>query len=866
MVGRREELSQLTGAVAAKRGAVITGPAGVGKTTLALSCVECAEQRGMAHRRASATRASQGLPFGAFASLSLPERSHADTSREDLGQLISRYTRAMVDEAQGLPLLVFVDDAHLLDQGSAILVHQMALTQAATVLATVRAGEVLPDPVLSLWKDGPAERIEIGVLDDETIEELLASALGGPVDAATVQELAARSQGNPMFLRELVNGALESATLVEAGGLWRLEGALSPTLRLVELVALRLGDLSQSERSVLELLALGEPLGPAELAELASPLAVDALEEKGLVTSDTQGGRIEIRLAHPVYEDVVRVGISALRERTISRTLAEVIEALGARRQGDPLKVATLRLVSGGGSAELLVSGATVARARHEYSLTERLARAAIDAGGGFEARFVAAEAAHFQGRSDQAEQELAALATQATSDAEKARVALLRFDNVYWKHGADFQIIDNTLAHITDPFWRDELDNRRFFVAAISSGPRERLEAATTTWNQRPDAASRYAMLNAVVRMGRLDEAIEELTPPPDTRAIPAPDEPWHHWMLFGLRTAALFYAGRLVEADELLTLAYREVVEHPASEARGFVSDCLAILHLEQGRPVSAFRRASEAYTLFRQLGRPILTHLPYVLAAQALALSGQAEQAAMTLAALETLAGPIFPNLRIELLEARAWAAAAAGDLPTARARLEEAADFGEEIGHLVAAASSLHSLARLGHARQVAGRLANLAAQIDGQFVATRAAYANAVAANDSQALHEVSQAFEALGANLYAAEASVEAAAVSRRAGRPRDAAADERRTGQLLTRCEGATTPVVKTIRARARLTPGELDAAVQAAAGRSNKQIAADSYVSVRTVEGHLQRVYEKLGISNRRELADALHDQPTT
>jgi DNA-binding NarL/FixJ family response regulator len=136
----------------------------------------------------------------------------------------------------------------------------------------------------------------------------------------------------------------------------------------------------------------------------------------------------------------------------------------------------------------------------------------------------------------------------------------------------------------------------------------------------------------------------------------------------------------------------------------------------------------------------------------------------------------------------------------------------------------------------------------------------------VAANDSQALHEVSQAFEALGANLYAAEASVEAAAVSRRAGRPRDAAADERRTGQLLTRCEGATTPVVKTIRARARLTPGELDAAVQAAAGRSNKQIAADSYVSVRTVEGHLQRVYEKLGISNRRELADALHDQPTT
>ncbi len=864
MVGRRREFSQLTGAVAAKRGAVITGPAGVGKTTLALSGVEWAGQRGMAHRRASATRASQALPFGAFASLWSPERSDADPSREDLGALIGRYARAMVEEAQGLPLLVFVDDAHLLDDGSAVLVHQLALTQAATVVATVRAGEVQPDPVLSLWKDGPAERIEIGVLDDETIEELLVSALGAPVDAATVRALAGRSRGNPMFFRELVNGAVETGALVEAGGLWRLQGALAPTVRLVELVAARLGDLSTSERSVLELLALGEPLGSAELVRLADPPAVDALEAKGLITSGREASGIEIRLAHPVYGDVVRAGTSARRERALARSLADVIETAGARVQADPLKVATLRLVGGGGSAELLESGAMVARAHHDYSLTERLGRAAVDAGAGFEARFVAAEAAHFQRRSDQAEQELAALAALATSDAEKARVALLRFDNAFLERRAGFQIIDDALAVITDPVWRDELANRRLFLTATISGPRESMEVATTTGIQRPDSASRVAVLHASIRMGRLDEAIEELTPPPGTRAIPAPDEPWHQWLLFSHRAAALVYSGRLGEADELLTMAYRDVMDHPAAEARAFVTNWFAVLHLEQGRPLSAFRRASESYTLFQQLGRSGLTQFPYVVGAQALAMTGRTERAAETLAAHDALGLPIVPTIRPDLLQAWAWAAAAAGDLPTARARLEEAADFGQEVGDLVGAASALHGLARLGHAHQVAGRLHDLAAQIDGEFVMARAAYANAVAARDRQALHEVSQAFEGLGALLYAAEASIEAAAVARRDGRPRDAAVDEHRAAQLLSRCEGATTPIVETITARARLTPGELDTAVQAAAGGSNKQIAADSHVSVRTVESHLQRVYEKLGISNRRELAEALRDEP--
>jgi DNA-binding CsgD family transcriptional regulator len=869
LVVRDEELAQLTAAVVAQRGAVITGAGGVGKTTLAMAGLRVAEERGMSVARAAATWASRGLPFGALAPFLPPDPRGDGLDREDRGELLRRYGRAVAGRAGGRPLVVFVDDAHLLDGGSATLVHQLALTRAATVLVTVRSGEVVPDPVVALWKDGPAERIELGVLGDTVIEELLVKVLGGPVDAASVRQLADRCRGNPMALRELVSGALDSGALAADGGLWRLRGGLRPTARLVEMVALRLGGLSAAERAVLELVSVGEPLGQGELAQLADLAAVEGLERRRLIISRMDGRRVQVWLAHPVYGDVVRAGISALRERGIARSLAEVIEAAGGRRREDTVRLASLRLAGGGGSAGLMVAGALAARGRHDHSLAERLARAAIAEGAGFNARFVAAEAAHFQGRPAQAESELAALAADAASDAERARVALLRFENTFLLQGqeADLRLLNDAADAIADPFWRDELLTRRFWVMIFFDGPRAAVQAASALLQRprsEPLTAADTAAFYGLARLGRLDDAIQQLSPPAAGAAIPAPDEPWEQWALFVVRVVALAWKGRLGEAEELLTRAHGLVIGQPAAEARAYVAGWFAVVYLEQGRPVSAFRRASESYTLFRQLGRTWPARWPCIAAAQALALAGQPDRAAEMLATHDALGLPSVLMNETEVLQARAWAAAAAGDLPAARAQLAAAADLGEQIGDLIGAASALHGLARLGRASDVAVRLAALASDIDGELAAARAAYASAVAAGDSEALKGVCGDFEDMGAILYAAEASAEAAVLLRRAGSARAAAAAEQKAARLLARCEGAVTPPVGIIGARVRLTPGELDTAVQAATGRSNKQIAGHLHVSVRTVESHLQRAYEKLGISGRHELAAALRDQP--
>ncbi len=570
--------------------------------------------------------------------------------------------------------MVFVDDAHLLDDGSAALVHQLALTGAATVIATVRSGETSPDAIAALWKEGPCERIEVGALDASVIEELLTLVLGAP-STGGLHELVDRCRGNPLFLRELVIEAVEAGTLENKLDIWCLRGPLEPSGRLGDLVALRLANLPRLERVVLELLSIGGPLGRATLEQLTDPGSVAELERKGLVTPRIDGRRAQLWLAQPVFGDGVRMRLSALREHALARSRAEVVESTGARRREDILLLASWRFKGGGGSAELLLAGATEARARRDYQLTRQLAGAAVVEGGGFEARFLTAEAANYLGQSDQAEHDLAALSADAVSDAERARVALLRFDNRYFLTGsANFGLIEEVGRNITDPFWRDKLLARRVHALSMSGGPRQMAEACSSLL-QRPWSASLASAYSGVghclLRLGRFEEANKLLKAPPGRGPVPAADAPWEEWSLFVVRNRVLTHAGHLHEAEEVLVDAYDQVAHYPEAEARAYVAAELALLHLEQGRARSAIRRADESRAVYQQLGRSLRAEWSTLLKARALALAGQADRAAGALAEYDLMGLAVHEQGDPERMEACGWVAAAGGDL-TSRSR--------------------------------------------------------------------------------------------------------------------------------------------------------------------------------------------------
>jgi DNA-binding NarL/FixJ family response regulator len=160
-----------------------------------------------------------------------------------------------------------------------------------------------------------------------------------------------------------------------------------------------------------------------------------------------------------------------------------------------------------------------------------------------------------------------------------------------------------------------------------------------------------------------------------------------------------------------------------------------------------------------------------------------------------------------------------------------------------------------------------RLADLATRMDGALFPARLAHVRGLVSDDPGALEQAAGLFAGLGASLLAAEAAADAAARWRSRGEPRRGAAAGRLARGYLSECEGVgqgdRTAALRSISGRSLLTPAERDAAELAARGYSNKAIAAELVLSVRTVENRLQHVYEKLAVSGRAELADALRSE---
>ncbi len=854
LAGRTAEVVFVVDAISAGRGVVVAGATGVGKTRLAREAVARLTAGGaLAAETVAATRASAAIPLGVFAHLDEGRSSAFITP-------IGAIRHALLERAGDRRLLLVVDDAHALDPPSAAVVHQLAATGDAVVIATVRSREVAPDAVTALWKDGLCDRLDLQTLSGRETGDLLEQVLGGAVDARTRHDLWNATQGNLLFLRELVAEGIASGALARDVGRWRWAGPIHAPARVAEVLAAQLDTLDASERDALELVALGEPLEWDVLSQLAP--AAGVVVERGLVTVEREADRVRARLWHPLTGDVVRTQIALPRLQVHLRNLADAIESSGARRRHDVLRIVGWRRDAGDPVDAEALNEAARRCVAVDAPQAEALSRLAIDAGAGMSAVITLAQQLMFSRRAAEAATLLADPPVRPASVEDEVALAVMRANNLTFGLGqgaTGAALIDELHSRIDDRAKRDELFSQTVPMLLFAGQVGESTRRADAIVDDESIAIVHRVRARAA-RVACLAVAARPIAAQADAQRAFADiggglyELPLATGQVAAGLILALQWSGELDAADAISRAGYDDGTRRGADLLRGVSALHLGVGALWRGRVRTAATFLRESVDALQESDVGLLGWAVDNLRA-AVALTGDPPPDV----AEPPCRHPLYETERLRL---SASVVAAGNDQRRALDLVAQAADVARSQGLRTQLAFALFDAARYGAGSSVLAGLEDIADSGEGSLFPVVAAAAAALAREDAAALDRCSAGFEAMGFVLFAAELSRAASVAHASAGLRARAMAAERRAGELAERCEGASTPLLAAAPGVATdlLTSRERDIARLAASGVSNAEIAQRLGLSVRTVETHLQRAYTKLGIHGRAELSGAV------
>jgi DNA-binding CsgD family transcriptional regulator len=857
LIDRRAEFGAIRSVLTSHErfGVFLAGPAGVGKTTLARTITKSLPWK---VHWVACTESSRSIPLGIFAHLVSPSTSL------DPVTLMASARKSLIAHDN---TVIAVDDAYLLDPLSAAVLHQIAVDRAAHILATVRSGEPVADAVTALWKDGHLQRFELEPFTKEQSIALVESVIGGTLEGLSADVIWQSSGGNPLFLRHLVEGAIDAGTLTKVNDVWQLRGATVVPAGLAALLDDRLDQAGNDVINALKPLALCEPLDIDALSELVGENAVDAAEMRGLIRIVHNGPQINARFSHPLFGEVVRRRIGTASARKLRGRIAEVLPAGQLDSAAGRIQMAQLYVDSDlAAEPDLLIAAAKDAIPLSNLPQGERLARAALARGGGLPAAALLSRALVWQGHPVQAEEILGRFEPDNLDELQLVQWGIGRLSILFWflgdagrahdvlallrdrvRHpsltlvveavGSAMAVLENKIAEgvaaatrvLSDPHAHEvelaEVEYAAFAVglAMVVAGRGHNFEPIAARYRAEPKASEgvvrsmvRYCDVLALIQPGQLDRA--------DKRAA----------------DYAVFSS-----AGQFLGWAIAKIMAGHVAVYGGKFPD--AILSIEQS--VAAFAQASPLWLLPAR-----------VLLARAYAALGRADEADRVLADAEK--HKFFALFGPQVMMAKSWVAATKGLERSAVELARAAADAAHESGQYAVEAEALHDAARFGD-RTVAQRLAELVDRVDGDMVVLQARHAAAIASSDGPALDAVSAHFEDVGLLLSAADSAAQAAPLHHRASQRRRSLESAARALRLAELCGGAVTPAIRAAAQPLPVTSREREIALLVAAGLSNREIAERLTLSVRTVEGHVYRARFKLDAADRDELAKVMRHE---
>jgi DNA-binding CsgD family transcriptional regulator len=874
---------------------VLAGEAGIGKTTVWRAGVEAARRRGFRVLLSRASETESALSFvaladlfacvepDAFAALPRPQRDALDVAlrRAEATELVDRVALArgalavIGDVASRGAAVVAIDDAQWLDAPSRdalqFVIRRLVGGQRIGLLATVRGVHL--GAALEVDAALPPDRlmrVVVGPLAPAELERVVRSHRDLPLARPSWRAVHRVSGGNPFFALQIAEA------VARKGGLAPGEAPPLPE-SVTAAVRDRLSSLSDSaRRTILHAAALGRPTTAVLKAAGAGGEGLREAQETGVLELDGE----RLRFAHPLLAAAAYGDASPRARRDVHRALAAAVDdpeqrAVHLGRGSDTPDEAV---------AAVLEAAADRAAGRGAPETAAELAEHAerlTPAGQADAAPWRAIRAARYSGRAGDTGRTIEILRrlveTLPAGRPRAAALALLGFvsyDAPTLRRAVDEAAGDPDLLPVVHAdlslmalFHGDRaaaVSHARSAVAAAERSGEAGVLARALTARALPQAHGRArraielleqavelertveeplsllnspttwlgAVLVGADRFGEARQALEEayqrgLALGHSSRALPllylveleCREGNWDRALALSLEAEALWPGGLGVARP----LAGRALIEAHLGNAEAARAAGLRTIELLRGREVVAVAQAEAALGLLelslgnfgeallrldalvklpeREPLRDALTLRATADAVEALVGLGRWTEAQELMQRLDSRvrrAG--LPSTIAAAARARALVLAELGDLAGARAAVGAATDLHArheepfERARTLMAAGSIERRAK----RKAAAR----------------------------EALEESQALLERLGARLWRDRVRIEL-----------------ERTG--LRRTEGA------------ELSAAERRVAALAAGGATNKEIAAELFMSVKTVEAHLSRVYRKLGVRSRTELA---------
>jgi DNA-binding CsgD family transcriptional regulator len=877
---------------------VLWGEAGIGKSVLWEAGVEVARVRGFVILCARASEAEAQLLFAGlsdlletvdsavWADLPAPQRLALEVA---LGRAESEASRSeplavsagllgvlRLLSARGR-LVVAVDDLPRLDHASAAALAFAARRLAdedIRYLVTRRGGR--PSELERVLDPQGVVRRELGPLSFGAVNQLLSDRLNRSLPRRVVRQVFETSRGNALFAVELGRALIER-------GLPEIGAALPVPELLEELFGARVAALSPDVRRALLAGALSGGLTAEELAGVVDPLAIEDAQTAGVVI--VEGARV--RAAHPLLAAAASRQSSAVERRDLHLALAEAVH--------DPLLRARHRAIAATTPDSELARELTAAAARaaavgvagdaaelggHALRLTpigdrERDARLLTLA------RYLFAAGELARGR------ELVNGRIDALAPGPTRAVAYLLLAEAAPRLDQEEHLARAIAESAADPGLHAQalavrVGNRvAMGVERIDEAERMAEEAVTSSRSAGPDEERRPLVALAWTRILRgcaIDDLLrrsEELPPTSLSLYESSVERP------AGVRLAC---RGELARAREVFRSLLTRADERGESRSGSVFIVQLCEVELRAGDTSEAARVLEEwdQWTAMEPDAWVLGNRLQAILAAlrgepaRALEFAAQVlEPADSSTPQWDGLEAARATGIAALLEREPERASTTLGTIweHTLRAGVDEpgafpvAGDLVEalvELGRPEAANEVIQRLGRLASEQQHPWGLATLKRSTGAVRLAE--GYDDAAAAQIAQA----SANYAALGLGFESARAQLYLGRIQRRAKKRAAARHSLEQARSVFERlgCTGwaqATSAELDRISGRRAAPAGDLTASERrvaelVASGLSNKEVAAQMFVSVHTVGTHLRSVYAKLGVRSRTQLARRL------